>query len=76
MISTKLLKQNYGNMGTAVEEGADNVVYASIAESIEDVSGKYFVNKIPQSSATITCETNVQDKLWDISLDRVHDYLG
>lgn len=75
VISTKLLKQNYGNIGSAVEEGADNIVYVATAEEIGNVSGKYFVNKMPQGSATISYETGVQDRLWDISLDLVREYL-
>ncbi|MFW5944766.1 MAG: SDR family NAD(P)-dependent oxidoreductase [Bacteroidota bacterium] len=76
VISTKLLKQNYGDIGSAVEEGARNIVYVANSDAIEGVSGKYFVNQMPQSSATVTYEVNVQDRLWEVSKEMVKDYLS
>jgi len=75
VISTKLLKKNYGNIGSAVEEGAANIIYVATSSKIEDVSGKYFVNQMPQGSATVTYETNVQDKLWEVSQEMLKDYI-
>ncbi len=75
VISTKLLKQHYGDIGSAVEEGTENVVYVATSEDIEGVSGKYFVNQMPQSSATVSYEPHVQDKLWDVSEQMVARYL-
>ncbi|MCF8335764.1 MAG: SDR family NAD(P)-dependent oxidoreductase [Bacteroidales bacterium] len=76
VISTKLLKQNYGDIGAAVEEGAKNILYVATSDAIEGVSGKYFVNQMPQSSATVTYEINVQDRLWEVSQEMVKDYLS
>jgi len=75
VISTKLLKQNYGDIGAAVEEGAQNIIYVATSDAIEGVSGKYFVNQMPQGSATVTYETNVQDKLWEVSQEMLKDYI-
>lgn len=75
VISTKLLKQNYGNIGDALEEGAKNILYVATSDAIEGVSGKYFVNQMPQSSATVTYEINVQDRLWEVSKEMVKDYI-
>lgn len=75
VISTKLLKKNYGDIGAAVEEGAQNIIYVATSDAIEGVSGKYFVNQMPQSSATVTYETNVQDKLWEVSQEMLKDYI-
>jgi NAD(P)-dependent dehydrogenase (short-subunit alcohol dehydrogenase family) len=75
VISTKLLKQNYGDMGSAVQEGSENILYVATSPKIEGVSGKYFVNKMPQSSATLSYEPAVQDRLWNVSEDMVSDYL-
>jgi hypothetical protein len=44
------------------------------SENIEGVSGKYFVNQMPQSSATVTYEISVQDRLWEVSKEMVKDY--
>jgi len=75
VISTKLLKQNYGDMGEAVQEGSENILYVATSPDIEGVSGKYFVNKMPQSSATVSYEKSVQDRLWEMSENMVADYL-
>jgi NAD(P)-dependent dehydrogenase (short-subunit alcohol dehydrogenase family) len=75
VINTKLLRSNWGGIGGSVKEGAENVLYVATYEEIDHVSGKYFVNKMPQSSATVTYETDKQDKLWEVSKDMVKDYL-
>jgi len=75
VISTKLLKQNYGDIGDAVQEGSENIIYVATAEAVEGVSGKYFVNRQPQSSATVSYEPSVQDELWVISENMVAQYL-
>ncbi|MBS3806768.1 MAG: SDR family NAD(P)-dependent oxidoreductase [Bacteroidales bacterium] len=75
VISTKLLKQNYGDIGNAVQEGSENIVYVATSEKVEGVSGKYFVNQMPQSSATVSYEPGVQDELWEISEKMVSGYL-
>jgi NAD(P)-dependent dehydrogenase (short-subunit alcohol dehydrogenase family) len=76
VINTKLLRNNWGGIGGSVKEGAENVLYVATYEEIDHVSGKYFVNKMPQSSATITYETEKQDKLWEVSKEMVKDYLA
>jgi NAD(P)-dependent dehydrogenase (short-subunit alcohol dehydrogenase family) len=75
VINTKLLRSNWGGIGGSVKEGAENVLYVATYEEIDHVSGKYFVNKMPQSSATITYEEDKQDKLWKVSEEMVKDYL-
>jgi NAD(P)-dependent dehydrogenase (short-subunit alcohol dehydrogenase family) len=75
VINTKLLRSNWGGIGGSVKEGAENVLYVATYEEIDYVSGKYFVNKMPQSSATITYEEDKQDKLWKVSEEMVKDYL-
>jgi NAD(P)-dependent dehydrogenase (short-subunit alcohol dehydrogenase family) len=76
VISTKLLKKNYGDIGEAVEEGAKNILYVATSDAIEGVSGKYFVNQMPQSSATVSYEISVQDRLWEVSMEMVKGYLS
>ncbi|MFO8236421.1 MAG: SDR family NAD(P)-dependent oxidoreductase [Bacteroidales bacterium] len=75
VINTKLLKNHWGGIGGSVKEGAENLLYVATYEGIDQVTGKYFVNKMPQSSATVTYETNKQDKLWEISKKMVEAYL-
>jgi len=74
VINTKLLMNNFGNIGNSVKEGAENLLYVATYPGIENVSGKYFVNKMPQSSAQVSYEKNKQDKLWEISQNMVKDY--
>lgn len=75
VISTKLLKSHWGGTGGSVKEGAENIIYVATYEGIDQVTGKYFVNKMPQSSATVTYENNKQNKLWDVSKNMVKQYL-
>jgi len=74
VINTKLLRENYGNIGNSVKKGAENLLYVATYPGIEHVSGKYFVNKMPQSSAQVSYEKTKQDKLWEISQNMVKDY--
>jgi len=75
IIDTKLLRANYPGMGNTVDEGAENTLYVATDPKLEQVSGKYFVNKMPQSSAMVSYETKIQDQLWDISQNMVKDFL-
>lgn len=75
VINTKLLRNNWGGIGGSVKEGAENVLYVATYEEIDHVSGKYFVNKMPQSSAMVTYEQEKQDKLWEVSKEMTKNYL-
>ncbi len=71
VVSTKLLHAGWGMGGVDLHSGAQNSIFAAIATEMEGVSGKYLVNKKAVSSAAISYDKRVQDRLWEISLQLV-----
>jgi NAD(P)-dependent dehydrogenase (short-subunit alcohol dehydrogenase family) len=67
VISTKLLHAGWGIGGATVQHGASTSVYLATSDEVENVSGKYFVNKRTQKSAAFSYDIKAQDKLWQIS---------
>ncbi len=67
VISTKLLHAGWGMGGGSVQQGAATSVYLATSDDVDEVSGKYFVNKHPQKSAAFSYDHKAQDKLWQIS---------
>ncbi len=67
VINTKLLRRNFGNIGSPVEEGASNLEHAATSKNLKDITGKYFKDQREQSSASISYDHEIQDKLWKLS---------
>jgi len=55
--------------GMPVSEGAATMIYAAESEATEGVSGLYLENRRPMQSNPITYDVEVQDKLYDLSLE-------
>lgn len=53
---------------TSAEKGAETSIWAATTPELEGVSGKTFAKKKGASSADITHDEEVQDKLWDWTL--------
>ena len=68
VIDTKLLRQQWGG-GAPVTEGAENVLYTVDAEVLKYVPGAYIMNKRPMEPAPVANNDDVQDRLWDLSLE-------
>jgi NAD(P)-dependent dehydrogenase (short-subunit alcohol dehydrogenase family) len=65
IINTKLLKEAMGiNGGITVSKGAEALIYVAMAPELENVTGKYFTNNIPEPSKAITYNKEIQKKLW------------
>jgi len=75
VINTKLLRKNFGNIGNPVEEGASNLEHAATSEKLMNITGKYFRDQREQSSASISYDHEIQDKLWKISNKMVQPFL-
>ena len=69
VISTKLLHAGWGIGGASLQHGAATSVYLATSPEVENVSGRYFVNKQPQKSSAFSYDEKAQDKLWQISTD-------
>ncbi|MCF8230918.1 MAG: SDR family oxidoreductase [Bacteroidales bacterium] len=75
VINTKLLRNNFGSIGGATSEGADNSVYLAADAAVSNISGKYFRNSRVASPAQIAEDKKVQDTLWNKTLSWVGNYL-
>jgi len=51
--------------------GADTVVYLASAPEVEDVTGRYFVNRKPRTSSKLSYDTAAAERLWQASADLV-----
>lgn len=76
VINTKLLRQNFGNIGEDVKQGAETPVYLATDEAVAAYSGKYFVNKHLANPAKIANDKKTQDILWNKTLSMVSNYLS
>ncbi len=74
VIETKLLNAAWKG-GMPVSEGAANLIYAAESEAISGVSGLYLENRRPMQSSPASYNTEIQDKLYDISLNMLKSYL-
>ncbi|UCE06920.1 MAG: SDR family NAD(P)-dependent oxidoreductase, partial [bacterium] len=66
VIDTKLLRTNFSG-GRPVAEGSKTSVYLATAPELENVTGKYFVDKRETRAASISYDSKVRKKLWEIS---------
>lgn len=67
VVNTKLLHAGFGFGGRSLRKGAQTPVYLASSLDVDQVTGKYFVNKNTVSSAPITYDKNLQKRLWRIS---------
>jgi len=66
VINTKLLRASWSG-GESVSEGAKTPVFLSTAQEAAAYSGQYFVNRTPSTSAPITLDREVRERLWAVS---------
>lgn len=66
VIDTKLLRTNFSGR-RPVSEGSKTSVYLATAPDLEKVTGKYFVDKKETRSASISYDSEMRNKLWEIS---------
>jgi NAD(P)-dependent dehydrogenase (short-subunit alcohol dehydrogenase family) len=68
VINTKLLRAGWGGFGGSVNEGAKRIYYLTNSTEVENISGKYFMNDKPVKSASISYDQDIQNRLWELSL--------
>jgi NAD(P)-dependent dehydrogenase (short-subunit alcohol dehydrogenase family) len=68
VINTKMLVDNWGSIGESVEKGALNVFKTLEAIQKNLYTGMYFVNSNPTKSKAISYNSDIQEKLWQLSL--------
>jgi hypothetical protein len=64
---------NYSG-GSPPKEGARTPVYLAISPEVRGVTGKYFVNMQQTTSSSVTYDTALQEKLWEVSEELVSRY--
>ena len=75
IISTKLLHAFGISGGASVEKGAGNLIYAAASPDLENVTGKYFVDREKTEPASISFDRKVQDRLWRLSEEYTKEFL-
>ena len=63
------LKWLMGLIALSPEQGADTSIYLASSPDVSNVTGKYFVKRLPVDSSSITYDSNVAKRLWDLSED-------
>lgn len=66
-IGTKMLRTAFNMSGASVKEGAATPVYLAASSDVENITGKYFVNKRETSAASITDDVEVRKRFWETS---------
>lgn len=66
------LLQNY--FALSAEQGAQTSIYLATSQEVADVTGKYFVNKLPVASSRASYDYTARRKLWDVSQQLMNDH--
>lgn len=74
VIETKLLNAAFAG-GAPVSEGARTMVYLATEDIAQQLTGQYFENNRPMQSNPLSYDTEIQDKLWDYSMNLVKPFL-
>ncbi|NOZ34248.1 MAG: SDR family oxidoreductase [Chlorobi bacterium] len=74
VIETKLLNAAWSG-GLPVSEGAETMLYAAETEATNGISGWYLENRRPMQSNPISYDTDVQNKLYNISIEMLKPFL-
>jgi retinol dehydrogenase-14 len=67
VIGTKLLRAGYNMPGASTSDGADTLIDLASSPEVEQVTGKYFQNRISVSSSPVTYDETLQRELWKLS---------
>jgi len=74
VIETKLLNAAWSG-GMPVSEGAETMLYAATSPVTEQMSGLYLENRRPMQSNPVSYDKDVQNKLWDLSMEMLKNFI-
>lgn len=74
VIETKLLNAAWSG-GLPVSEGSGTMLYAATSQITEQMGGLYLENRRPMQSNPISYDKDVQNKLWDLSMEMLDKFL-
>jgi NAD(P)-dependent dehydrogenase (short-subunit alcohol dehydrogenase family) len=66
VINTKLLRAAFSG-GAPASEGAKTPVYLATSNDVENITGNYFIDRSIIESASISYNSDIQNKLWILS---------
>ena len=66
-VVVSLFKPLRNLFAVSVEKGAETPIYLASSPAVAGVSGKYFVNKQPVASSTLSYDKELAQRLWQIS---------
>jgi retinol dehydrogenase 14 len=72
VIATKLLQQGWGGGGSDLTRGSQTSAYLATSPQLENVTGKYFVNKREAPSSKASQDRDLQETLWETSVRLVN----
>ncbi len=75
VIDTKLLRAGFDITGASLKEGASTSVFLADSNSIEDLTGKYFIDSRITQSSQISYDKDLWINLWDISEKMINDII-
>jgi NAD(P)-dependent dehydrogenase (short-subunit alcohol dehydrogenase family) len=67
LVGRAVAKFIVSRLGISPEEGAKTSIYLASSPDVEGVTGKYFVQSIPQRSVPISYDESLQQQLWEES---------
>ena len=79
-VRTSMIKNSYGRivgslfapisriMSLSPEKGAETSIYLATSPKVENITGKYFVKERESVSSSITHNTEIQRRLWELSV--------
>jgi hypothetical protein len=62
-----LVHLRHHSASISAEEGADTIVFLASSPAVEDVTGKYFVERQPIATSAATHDPAIARKLWQVS---------
>jgi len=71
VIDTKVLRRGWSLNGSSVEKGAITPVYLADSEKVKGETGNYYINKRKSKPASITYDKDLQDQLWNKSIEMI-----
>lgn len=71
VIDTKVLRRGWSLNGSPAENGAITPVYLADSEKVKGETGNYYINKRKSKPASITYDKDLQDQLWNKSIEMI-----
>ncbi|MET0636750.1 MAG: SDR family NAD(P)-dependent oxidoreductase [Chitinophagaceae bacterium] len=78
-ITTRLYKTLFGDFDSeSLKDGADTIAFLASSDAVKNITGMYFMGRMPSKSSAISYKKRYQQQLWKMSekLTMIRDYLS